>query len=185
MVFTGMQGARTRYKLELELDGLHVTDMATGQTQIASPVAKRKNSKEERWYIKTENGKKYFGQSQIRASQLRKKMNKRPIKELRKRNNVEATIFHLSHTLHNKKTKYRGLFKQQMWATSRGLWINLVRIIKFTQQTGQRTSQTLKNQVNFYFFRPISAVFKFFSLKVDLKVFMYVILFTIMKFTNF
>jgi len=112
MVFTGMQGPRTRYQLEMESDGLHVTDMATGQTQIASPVAKRKNSKEERWYIKTENVKKYFGQSQIRASQLRKKMNERPIEELRKRNNVEATIFHLSHTLHNKKTKYRGLFKQ-------------------------------------------------------------------------
>jgi hypothetical protein len=103
MVFTGMQGSRSRYQLELEPDGLHITDMATGQAQIASPVAKRKNSKEDRWYIETENGKRYFGQNQIRASQLRKKMHERPIQELRKRNNVEATIFHLACTLHNKK----------------------------------------------------------------------------------
>lgn len=185
MVFTGMQGPRSRYQLELEPDGLHVTDMATGQTQIASPVAKRKNSKEDRWYIQTENGKKYFGLNQIRASQLRKKMHERPIKELRKRNNVEATIFHLGYTLHNKKTKYRGIFKQQMWANSRGLWINLVRIIKFLQQTCQRTFQTLKNQANSLFFRPIFAAMKFFRVNIDLKLVIYVFLFANMKFINF
>jgi hypothetical protein len=88
MVFTGMQGPESRYQLEMEPDGLHVTDMATGQTQIASPVTKRKNSKEDRWYIQTENGKKYFGQNQIRASKLRMKMHERPVRELRKRNNA-------------------------------------------------------------------------------------------------
>lgn len=185
MVFTGMQGPRSRYQLELEPDGLHVTDMATGQSQIASPVVKRKNSKENRWYIQTENGKKYFGPNQIRASQLRKKMHERPVEELRKQNNVEATIFHLGYTLHNKKTKYRGIFKQQMWANSRGLWINLVRIIKFLQQTCQRTFQTLKNQVNSHFFRPVFAAMKFFRVTIDLKLVMYVFLFANLKFINF
>ena len=185
MVFTGMQGSRSRYQLELGPDGLHVTDMATGQAQIASPVAKRKNSKQDRWYIKTENGRKYFGPNQIRASQMRKKMYGRPVKELRKRNNVEATIFHFGYTLHNKKTKYRGIFKQQMWANCRGLWINLVRIIKFIQQTCQRTFQTLKNQVNSHFFRPVFEAIKFFRVNIDLKSVMYVFLFAIMKFIKF
>jgi hypothetical protein len=185
MVFTGMQGPRSRYQLDLEPDGLHVTDMATGQTQIASPVAKRKNSKEDRWYIETEKGKKYFGPNQIRASQLRKKMHERPVEESRKRNNVEATIFHFGYTLHNKKTKYRGIFKQQLWANCRGLWINLVRITKFTQQTCQRTFQTLKNQVNSHLLRPISAAMKFCSLNINLKLVMYVYLFVFMKFNSF
>ena len=179
MVFTGMQGPESRYQLEMEPDGLHVTDMATGQTQIASPVTKRKNSKEDRWYILTEKGKKYFGPKQIRASQMRKKMHQRPIEELRKRNNVEATIFHLGYTLHNKKTKYRGIFKQQMWANSRGLWINLVRIIKFSQQTCQRALQTLKNQVNYHFFRLISLAMNHLKPKIDLNMLLYVFLFVL------
>ena len=185
MVFTGMQGPRSRYQLELEPDGLHVTDMATGQTQIASPVAKRKNSKDDKWYIQTEKGKKYFSHKQIRTSQMRKKMHERPIEELRKRNNVEATIFHLGYTLHNKKTKYRGIFKQQMWANCRGLWINLVRIIKFTQQTCQRTFQTLKNQINSLLPRQIFAAMRYFEVNIDLKLVMYVFLFSITKFINF
>jgi len=45
MVYTGMQGPQSRYQLEMESDGLHVTDMATGQTQIASPVKKRKQQR--------------------------------------------------------------------------------------------------------------------------------------------
>ena len=185
MVFTGMQGHESRYQLEMESDGLHVTDMATGQTQIASPVKKRKNSKEDRWYILTDKGKKYFGQNQIRASRLRKKMHQRPIEELRKRNNVEATIFHLACTLHNKKTKYRGILKQQMWAHSRGLWINLVRIIKFTQQTCQGTFQTLKNQVNSLFFRPISSALNVFRVKIDLNAVINVFLLVFIIFFNF
>jgi len=185
MVFTGMQGPESRYQLEMEPDGLHVTDMATGQTQIASPVTKRKNSKEDRWYIQTENGKKYFGQNQIRASKLRMKMHERPVRELRKRNNVEATIFHFGYTLHNKKTKYRGIFKQQIWADCRGLWINLVRIIKFTQQTCQGTLQTFKNQVNYHFFRLISSAMNVLKEKIDLNVVIYVFLFVFLKFVNF
>jgi hypothetical protein len=59
-----------RQKGEQKVKGYsaNVTDMATGQTQIASPVAMRKNSKEDRWYIETENGKKYFGPNQIRVN---------------------------------------------------------------------------------------------------------------------
>jgi len=185
MVYTGIQGAQSRYQLEMEPDGLHVTDMATGQSQIASPVTKRKNSKEDRWYIQTEKGKRYFSQNQIRASKLRMKMHERPIEELRKRNNVEATIFHLGYTLHNKKTKYRGIFKQQTWAICRGLWINFVRITKFIQQTCQRTLQSLKNQVNYPFFRVAYSTMNVLKDKIDLNVIKYVFLLVFLKFINF
>jgi len=102
MVYTGMQDPPSRYQLEMEADGLHVTDMATGQTQIASPVKKHKYSKEDRWHILTEKSKKYFSQNQIRALQWGKKMHQGKIEELRKRNNMEATIFHLECKFHNK-----------------------------------------------------------------------------------
>jgi hypothetical protein len=148
MVFTGIQGFEPRYQLEMKPDGLYVNDLQTGQIKVATLAKKLKNSKEDKWYIQTGNSRKYFDQKAIRASQLRIAMHSRPIEELRKRNNVESTIFHMGYTLHNNKTKYRGLIKNKMWAHCRSLWVNLVRIIKFLQQTCQRTLQTLKNLAN-------------------------------------
>jgi hypothetical protein len=145
MVFTGIQGSTSRYELEKTADGLIVTDTQTGECIPASMAKKNKNSKEERWYINTEKGRCYFGQTAIRASKLRREMKKRPIEELHKRNNVEATIFQLSLHLRNNKTKYRGLYKQQVWAICRCLWINLIRIVNFIKQTCQRTLINLKN----------------------------------------
>ena len=43
---------------------------------------------------------------------LMNQMKERPPEELWKRNNVEATIYQLRHTLRKDKTKYRRLFKQ-------------------------------------------------------------------------
>ena len=129
MVFTGIQGAESKYDLELTPEGLLVTDTKTGECQKATLVKKSKKSKEDRWRISTPKGYYYFGQQAIRASMMRKQMKSRPLEELRKRNNVEATIFHLGFNLRNKKSKYRGLFKQKIWAYCRCLWINLIRII--------------------------------------------------------
>jgi hypothetical protein len=67
-------------------------------------------------------------------------MKARPLEELHKRNNVEASIFQLGFTLRNNKSKYRGLIKQKIWAYCRCLWVNLVRILNFTKQLCQRTS---------------------------------------------
>lgn len=185
MVFTGMQGPDSKYMLDLKPDGLHVTDLKTGQVQIATPVRKQKNTREDRWYITTEKGKKYFGPKEIRASQVRMKLHQRPVEELRKRNNVEATIFLMSYLLHNNKTRYRGIIKQQMWANSRALWINLRRIIIFSQQTCQRTYQMAKNQVesalSWFFFTARRNFIAIFNL--DLALFIFLIVF--MKFTNF
>lgn len=144
MVFTGIQGAESRYDLEMTPEGLLVTDTKTGELIQAVLVKKQKNSKEDKWRIKTPTGYYYFGQQAIRASNMRREMKGRPKEELHKRNNVEATIFQLSLALRNNKSKYRGKIKQKMWACCRCLWINLIRILNFTKQICQRTFKTME-----------------------------------------
>lgn len=144
MVFTGIQGAESRYDLEMTPEGLQVTDTKTGERIKAVLVKKQKNSKEDRWRIETPTGHYYFGQQAIRTSNMRREMKGRPLEELHKRNNVEATIFQLSFPLRNNKSKYRGLIKQKIWACCRCLWINLVRILNFTKQICQRTFKSME-----------------------------------------
>lgn len=144
MVFTGIQGFPSRYDLEIIPNGLIAIDTQTGDRIQAVMAKKLKNSKEDRWRITTTDGNKYFGQLAIRASELRRTMEQRSIEELHKRNNVEATIFQLSFLLRNNKTRYRGKFKQEIWAYCRCLWINLVRIINLMKQTCQRTLKTME-----------------------------------------
>ena len=153
MVFTGIQGTESKYDLEMTPEGLLVTDTKTGEQMKAALVKKHKNSKEDRWRITTPSGYCYFGQPAIRASELRRQMKGRPLEELRKRNNVEATIFQLAFPLRNKKSKYRGIIKQRTWAYCRCLWINLVLILNFTKQICQRTFKTMgKNCSGIFFF---------------------------------
>jgi hypothetical protein len=144
MVFTGIQGAEPKYDLEMTPDGLLATDVKTGETFKAVLVKKQKNSKEDKWRIKTPSGYYYFGQQAIRASNMRRQMKNRPLEELHIRNNVEATIFQISIPLRNNKSKYRGLIKQKMWTYCRCLWINLVRILNFTKQICQRTFNSME-----------------------------------------
>jgi hypothetical protein len=144
MVFTGIQGAESRYELAMTSKGLQVTDTKTGECIQAVLVKKQKNSKEDRWRIETTTGHYYFGQQAIRTSNMRREMKGRPLEELHKRNNVEATIFQLSLPLRNNKSKYRGLIKQKLWTCCRCLWINLVRILNFTKQICQRTFKTME-----------------------------------------
>lgn len=159
MVFTGMQGPQPRYQLEMTNDGLLVTDTQTSECQIAKQVPKRKNSKEDRYCFTFGNKKTYIGQSAIRAAMKRQALKQRPIEELRKRNNVEATIFQLAYHLRNKKSKYRTLIKQQIWANCRCLWINFVRILKYITQSYQRTLILMKNNLNGVHFRSNSVNF--------------------------
>jgi len=144
MVFTGIQGAESKYDLDMTPEGLLVTDTKTGEQMKAVLVKRNKNSKEDRWRITTPNGYYYFNQQAIRASRLRREIKGRTVEELHKRNNVEATIFQLGIPLRNNKSKYRGLIKQKIWTYCRCLWINLIRILNFTKQICQRTSKTMK-----------------------------------------
>jgi uncharacterized protein YeaC (DUF1315 family) len=146
MVFTGIQGAVSRYDLGMTPDGLQVTDTQTGKCLLATLAKKLKNSKEDKWFIGTGKDKVYFNQHAIRTSNMRRIMKQRPLEETQKRNNVESTIFHVGYPLRNSKSKYRGLIKNQVWAICRCLWVNLVRIIHFLEQTCQRTAQKLTNE---------------------------------------
>ena len=83
---------------------------------------------------------------------LRKKMKMRPLEELRKRNNVEATIFQFGYYLRNKKSKYRGLYKQKLWAYCRCLWINLVRIKGFVKLISQNRLKNINTSIQIAFF---------------------------------
>jgi len=163
MVFTGIQSEHSRYDLEKTPEGLMVTDTQTGERTLATLAKKLKNSKEDRWSIKTAEKRVYFGQLAIRASMLRKTMNNRPVEELRKRNNVEATIFQVAFPLKNNKTKYRGLLKQRSWAYCRCIYVNLVRIIKFTKQTCQRTIKTMEMRAK------LAVLDQFFSSKINFQ----------------
>lgn len=69
MVFTGIQGPPSRYDLEMTPAGLVATDTQTGERIQAALAKRQKNSKEERWRIKTDSGYKYFNQLAIRASE--------------------------------------------------------------------------------------------------------------------
>ena len=145
MIFTGIQGAVSRYDLEMIPEGLLVTDAQTGEQLLATLAKRLKNSKEDRWYIRNGKDKVYFNQQAIRTSGLRRAIKQRPLQELQKRNNVESTIFHVGYPLRTGKSKYRGLIKNQIWAICRCLWVNLVRIIHFLEQTCQRTLQKSRN----------------------------------------
>jgi hypothetical protein len=80
----------------------------------------------------------------LRAANLRQKLKEIPIEESNIRNNVEATIFQLGYHYSNDKSNYRTLAKHKLWAYSRSLWVNFVRILKYITQIYQRTLAWLK-----------------------------------------
>ncbi len=143
LLLTAMQGATPRYDITLdEQDNnyLIVTDNKTGQIIQAQQVKTRKDPTQKKWKIKTqEGGYRYFDMESVRAATLRQKLKDIPIQETNIRNNVEATIFQLGYHYSNDKSRYRGLAKHKLWAYSRSLWINFVRIMKYVTQLCQRT----------------------------------------------
>ena len=138
LLLTAMQGATPRYDITLdEQDNnyLIVTDNKTGQIIQAQQVKTRKDPTQKKWKIKTqEGGYRYFDMESVRAATLRQKLKDIPIQETNIRNNVEATIFQLGYHYSNDKSRYRGLAKHKLWAYSRSLWINFVRIMKYVTQ---------------------------------------------------
>ena len=143
---TGFQGKPGRYDLEFHGNTLQVTD---NQLNIQIPVTITKNNK---YRIKTETGYRYFTDKEIESCRLRKQANELP-KEIRnKRNNVEASIFQLAHRLRKDKTRYRGKFKNNIWAILRSLWVNFVRIANNLKKTGANTQVKVTNALHLLFF---------------------------------
>lgn len=133
-VTTGLQGKPSRYDLTLDDDKLTVVDKATGEVL---PVTKTND----KWRISTDSKAKYryFTREQVEKALLRKRLEAIPKEELDRRNNVEAAMFQVSYHTRNNKTRYRGLVKHVMWACSRCMWINFIRLVIFQTTTSQRT----------------------------------------------
>jgi hypothetical protein len=148
LLLTAMQGALPRYEVSLDSQDqnkLIVTDSRTGNLIESHQVKKRKDPTEKKWRIKTDEGKyRYFNLDSIRTSLLRQKLKEIPIEESNIRCNVEATIFQLGYHFSNDKSKYRTLAKHKLWAYSRSLWINFVRILKYVTQICQRALSCLQ-----------------------------------------
>lgn len=133
-VTAGLQGKPSRYNLELDGDELKVVDMSTGKEIQATRAG-------DKWRIESGGKSKYryFTREQVEKAQLRKKLGSVPIQELNRRNNVEAAMFQISFHTRNNKTRYRGLSKHVMWACSRCMWINFMRLVIFQANAGNMT----------------------------------------------
>lgn len=109
-------------------------DKATGEVL---PVTKTND----KWRISTDSKAKYryFTREQVEKALLRKRLEAIPKKEFNRRNNVEAAMFQISYHTRNNKTRYRGLVKHVMWACSRCMWMNFIRLMIFQTTTSQRT----------------------------------------------
>jgi hypothetical protein len=142
MVITAIQGAMPRYDIRLDEhddSNLIVKDNKTGELVQSYPVKPRGDKTKRKWRIKTEKGDyRYFDEDSLRVSALRQKLKKIPIEETNIRNNVEASIFQLGYHYSNDKSRYRSLAKHKLWAYSRSLWINFVRIVRYITQICQR-----------------------------------------------
>ena len=87
------------------------------------------------WRVDDEvDGKKhrcYFTDENVASSMRRRVFEAIPKAKRWLRNNVEATIFQLTFHTRNNKTRYRGLMRQNIFAISRCLWVNCVRLSLF------------------------------------------------------
>jgi len=148
LLLTAMQGAIPRYEVSIDSQDqnrLIVIDNKTGNLIESQQVKIRKDTTLKKWKIKTDEGKyRYFDIESLRASLLRQKLKNIPIEESNIRCNVEATIFQLGYHYSNDKSNYRTLVKHKLWAYSRSLWINFVRILKYVTQICQRTLNCLQ-----------------------------------------
>jgi len=120
--FGGMQGTEPRFAYEPTDDGIVVTDTKTGETQVAEKTRSGKS------YRASFDKPHYFREEQVQNFQRRKQIQEMPYEVRCRRNNVEATVFHLSHLLRQGNTRYRGAPRNRLWGICRAAWVNLVRI---------------------------------------------------------
>ena len=136
LVLTGMQGKPGRYDFQKTSEGLLVTNRETGEVTQAVEINTSKGLK---WRIDTPTHRRYFTQKCIENYLIRQKLANRTKAELNLRNNVEATMYLISHSCRNRKSRYRKIIPNRTWAYTRGLAINMMRICKYIETTCQRT----------------------------------------------
>lgn len=136
-----IQGAKGRYQLSVSDDNeLSIFDTQTNKEKEVTKIKGKGDVV--KWRIKTEKGYRYFTQKDIDTAMVRKKIEQAPVEILQKRNNVEATIFQIGYHYPNAKSRYRGLNRHQMWANTRCIWVNFVRIMKYLKSTGVETESS-------------------------------------------
>ena len=160
-----IQGGKSRYQFNFEANGrLSIYDTITNKIIDSKEVISKGGSI--KWRIKTEKGYRYFSQKDIDVYLIRKQIAETPIETLQLRNNVEATIFQLGYHYSNAKSRYRGVIKHQMWANIRCLWVNFVRILKYTKQLCQRTTSIAQKAIKSKTFAYTSGRFEpYFAIK--------------------
>ena len=89
---------------------------------------KAEEYKEGKYKIREEGKLKYFDIAMITSFFLRQQVDNTPQAIKNMRNNVESAMFQMSCMLRNGKTRYRGKFKNQLWAYCRAMWVNARRI---------------------------------------------------------
>lgn len=135
---TGFQGAAPRYQITQEATEIKCFD---NQENIEIEVIKTNKGK---YRIKTEKGYRYFTDKEIDSQKLRKQIEQISREISNKRNNVEASIYQLAYHLRKDKTKYRGFFKNKIWAILRCTWINCVRITNHLAEVAESQSEKVK-----------------------------------------
>jgi len=151
-----IQGAKGRYQFIVLKNGeLSILDTKTNEIIESSKLSCKNDIT--KWRIETVKGYRYFTQKNVDTYLIRKKIAETPIETLQFRNNVEATIFQLGYHYSNAKSRYRGLIKHQMWANIRCLWVNFVRILKYINQTCQRTTILARYMLKYSSFELIFA----------------------------
>ena len=126
--YTGIQGAKGRFIYERTEQGVEVIDRKTGEVLMATQY------KTGKYKIALDDKTHYFTDQDIDNYIRRKQIEDLPPDIKNRRNNVEASIFQLSFHTRKGKTRYRGLFKHQLWAFCRCLWMNLIRIKNYLTQ---------------------------------------------------
>jgi hypothetical protein len=171
LIVTSLTGLLPSYILDYD-ENNNLTAICT-KTNEPVPVIKVNTKKPgalPRWKIKKADGKtRYFNQIEIENSILRKKMSARTSGEFARRNNVEATIFQLFYHHPHRKSRYRGLIRHKLWANSRCVWINFVRILKYLRSLKPENRPNCPNLAqlceNMPRFKAFTSIFDKISLK--------------------
>lgn len=124
-IFSGVQGNAGSWRFRPGHEGsLWVEHLPGALYQMAVKI------KSGSWRVRNPQGQyRYFTPDQVRSAQLREYLQTLSEADKQRRNNVEASIFQLVCYTRNRKTRYRGQFANQLWATARSTWINFRRIV--------------------------------------------------------
>jgi hypothetical protein len=110
-------------------------DTQTGEQLKTRKVKTKSENAPRKWLVECPwlSEPRRITQHDVEICSLRKQIASRSKEELNVRNNVEATIFQLCYHYRSNKSRYRGIEEHRIWANTRCIWVNFVRIIKHTR----------------------------------------------------